>query len=83
MEVLERCLMDERLLCLRIKEEEEKKLVNGGLGVAHGRASTGTGRANFLDFCLFWVGKVRHGRATTGTGRAKSLVLGGSKFLFS
>jgi len=44
-----------------MKFEEEKNLVKGGLGVAHGRATAGTGHANFLKFCWFWLGKVRHG----------------------
>ena len=61
MEVLERCLRDERSLCLRMKEEEGKFLVNGGLEVAHGRATVGMSRANFLDFWWIWFGKGRHG----------------------
>jgi hypothetical protein len=44
-------LKDEGSLCLRMKEEEErrKKLVNEGLGPWQGRATTGTGRANSLE----------------------------------
>jgi len=55
-EVLVRSLRDERRLCLRMREEGEKNLLNGGLGVTHGRAK-------FLEFCWFWQGKFRHGRA--------------------
>ena len=42
------------------------------LEVGHGRATTGTGRANLL---VFWglLGMGWHGRATGGTGRAKLL----------
>ena len=66
-------LKDERSLCLRMKEEEEKKLVNGGLGVAYGRPTAGTCRANFLEKVGFWLGKVWH-------GRTKLLVLRSSNF---
>ena len=49
-------------------------MVKMGLGVAHGRASGRTARANPLEF---WLGKMasgRHDRATAGTGRASLLV---------
>jgi len=47
----------------------------------HDRATTGTGRANLLEF---WglQGMVRHGRATAGTGRA-SLQAFWDQFFFS
>ena len=73
-------LKDEKSLCLRMKEEEENILVNGGLGVAYGRPTAGTCRANFLKKVGFWLGKVWHGRAIADTGRAKILVLGSSIF---
>ena len=49
LEVLERSLDEERCLCGRMREEEEERiLVYCGLGVAHGRANIGTGRAKLL-----------------------------------
>ena len=62
-----------------MKEEEGKFFVYGRLGVAHGRAATGTSRGNSLEICWFWVLMVWHRRATTGTGRAKLLVILGFK----
>lgn len=54
-------------------------MVKEGLGPWHGRASTGTGRANSLEVGEVWLG-YRHGRAITGTGRAKLLDMQGSIF---
>jgi len=48
--------------------------------VGTGRATSGTGRANFLEFWGFWLGWVRHDHATTDTGLAKLLVMLGSIF---
>jgi hypothetical protein len=45
---LERDLGDERGLCWRMNGEEEKNWVYRRLEVGHGRATLGTGRANFL-----------------------------------
>jgi len=42
-----------------MKEEEEFFLVYGCVRVGHSRATTGTGRANFLVFwvvCMAWSG---------------------------
>jgi len=50
--------------------------------VAHGRATAGTDRANFLEKGVVCVLVDWHGCATTGTGRAKFLVLLG-KFFFA
>jgi len=41
-----------------------------GGSVAHGRATTGTGRAYLAGFCWSCEGLGRRGRATTGMGRA-------------
>ena len=38
-----------------MKEEEGKKLIIGSIGVGHGRATAGMGRANFMAFGL-WCG---------------------------
>jgi len=48
MEVLEGSLDEERCLCGRMRDEEDIILVKNHLGVAHGRATFGTGRAIFL-----------------------------------
>jgi len=39
MEILERSLDEEKCLCGRMNEEEERILVKTHLGVAHGRAN--------------------------------------------
>jgi len=57
-----------------MKGEEGKKLGIWCVEVRHGRATTGTGRANLLDSCGL-EGMVWHGRATAGTGRAKVLAV--------
>jgi len=51
MEVYRVKLKDEGSLCLRMKEEEErkKKLVKEGLGTWHGCANIFTGRTNLLE----------------------------------
>ena len=42
---------------LRMNGEEEEKLVYSGLEVGHGRATLGTGRANFLWLPTFFSSK--------------------------
>jgi len=62
-----------------MREEEEKILVYGNIGVAHGRANIGTSRTNLLDMEVwFWHGvarpcHIRHGvaRPCQGTGRPR------------
>ncbi len=51
-------------MCCRMREEEERIMVKTYLGVAHGRANFGTGRAIFLGVLWFGLGTVWHGRAT-------------------
>jgi len=53
-EVLERSLDEDRCLCGKMREEE-RILVYYGLGVAHGCANIGTGRASFCEFVLVVV----------------------------
>ena len=60
-------------MCCRMREEEERIMVKTYLGVAHGRATFGTGRPNLLRVCWVGFGTVWHGRAIFGTGPAKSL----------
>jgi len=48
MGVLGRSLNEERCLCWRMNEEEEKICVYSYLGFVHGRACGGTGHANSL-----------------------------------
>ena len=79
---LERDLGDERGLCWRMNGEEEKNWVYRRLEVGHGRATLGTGRANFLWVLAILLQKHWHGRANLSTGRANLLVRGLQNFQF-
>jgi len=56
-----------------MRKKEEFLLKYRAKTLAHGRATVGTGRANFMKKGESWLGMVRHGCATAGTGRAKSM----------
>ena len=71
----------ERLL-LKNEGRRKEKIRYIGLEVGHGRATTGTGRANLLEFGG-WLGMWLHGRATAGTGRAKLLAFQAQIFFVS
>jgi len=69
--------------CLKNDGRRREKLGICGLGIGHGRAATGTGRAKLLEFCGGWQGMGWHGRATAGMGRAKLLASQAKFFFFS
>jgi len=50
-----------KIYCGVNEEEEEGKFGFGGLGVAHGRASTGMGGAKASGFCGLWFAFGREG----------------------
>jgi len=53
-----------------MRKKEEIFLKYRGGGIAHGRATPGTGHAQASGKSRFWVGLAWHGLATTGTGHA-------------
>jgi hypothetical protein len=53
--VIESSLKVERCLCVKMKEEDEKFCVIGGVDIGHGCANLGTGRANILEVGQFLV----------------------------
>jgi len=68
-------LKEEGSLCLRMKEEKERKKKIGK--TRHGNMARAM--PTFWKWRV-WLGIVRHGGATSGTGRAKVLVTLGSIF---
>jgi len=70
------------MLLLKNDGRRREKLGFCRLGVGHGRATTGTGRAKLLMFCG-WQGLGWHSRATVGTGHAKLLASRAQIFFFS